>query len=345
MLYLLIFSIKKSIYASVILNDVYIVPKHIILSIFRIGVCPLRVLNKTTAALSIGIGHCVWHGSEYLVRHVRLSKEREAVSYSVLSTYPITRDIVYRAVGMTVLAAGAVCIPILPIQMIAIPIIVGSLYGTLNNQFTVRECPEYYTMGHNFDSVYLRRHAVRTNNLIVKPFITGCYGTTSYTKIAGAILGGMSIYAPEMIPITMTVSVIGATVLTILVIAHIFSNMKKNNIVKNIEQYTQLIDMEFNEEVKNMTWDELEKVRTEHIERKRHMLVDDKEGLDLFNQNLLRLEKSISASTLAIGMPKRLPMKYMIGWSANSSRNLIGYLSIVAGALALTVTAVFLKIY
>lgn len=131
-----------SINASTCLKNICIVSKHIILSIAKAAFYVARAVNEVVSAASIGIGFLTWHGGERLVRLINGS------SHTVLSNNQQIRDIVYHSIGLTILAAATVFIPVGPIQMLALPIIIGSIYGTINNQFTVRECPEYYTMGH-----------------------------------------------------------------------------------------------------------------------------------------------------------------------------------------------------
>lgn len=72
-------------------------------------------------AVPIGVGYLTWHAGERLVRLVTKSP------YTVLSNDRQFRHIVYGSIGLTLLAAGAVFIPISPIQMVALPIIMGSI--------------------------------------------------------------------------------------------------------------------------------------------------------------------------------------------------------------------------
>jgi len=152
-----------SINASTCLKSICTVPKHIIFSIFKPAFYVGRSVTGIASAASIGVGFLTWHAGEKVVHLIAGS------SPTVLSNNLITRNKVYHLLGLTLLAAGAVFIPVAPIQMIALPIILGSIYGTLNNQFTVRECPEYYTMDHNHAAAVVHFEQ-KYQELICRPF-------------------------------------------------------------------------------------------------------------------------------------------------------------------------------
>lgn len=336
----------QPINATTVLKNIYIIPKHIFLSAFQIVLCIARVANKTVSALSIGVGFLAWHGGEWLVRNVKTCcthGTNSEIQASILSDYPQVRDIVYRSIGMTLIAAGVVFIPILPIQLIALPIIMGSIYGTINNQFTIRECPEYYTMGHHYDGTHLRDHAVKTNNLIIKPIVTGCYATTMVTKIAGVVLAvvGALPYTPMALPITVASGVVGAVVLISLVTGHIFATMKKNKIQAHIEEYAKLIGVNLTDEDKENSWHNFKITHEKDINAKRMQLQKDANELKTFNERIQSLDEYITSNILR----EELPIKYITGWAANNTRNLTGYIFAGGGTLVLAVATVFLRIY
>lgn len=326
-----------SINASTCLKNICIVPKHIIFSIFKAAFYVARTVNKVASAASIGIGFLVWHGGERLVRLITGSPN------TVLSNDPRIRDIVYHSLGITLLAAATVFIPVAPIQMIALPIIIGSIYGTINNQFTVRECPEYYTMGHYYDGTDLKGHAIKTNNVLIKPIVTGCYATTMVTKLAGIILAGVGTipYTAAVLPIPFAGAMIAGVCAISLVAAHIFSTMKRNSIQNNLNAYSRLVGVEWNEANRARTWDELATERNERIEQRRRELAADQQELERFNQQLQKLTEEIESNILS----PDLPVKYIAGWQANNTRNGIGYLFAGGGTLAIAVSTVFLRIF
>ncbi|KAF3361936.1 hypothetical protein PHSC3_001494 [Chlamydiales bacterium STE3] len=326
-----------AINASTCLKNICVVPKHIIFSIFKTAFYIARAVNGIASAASIGVGFLTWHTGEKLVRLITGSP------HTVLSNNPQIRNIVYHSLGLTLLAAGSLFIPITHIQMIALPIILGSLYGTLNNQFTVRECPEYYTMGHHYDGTDLKGHAIKSNNLLIKPIVTGCYATTMVTKLAGIILSAVGTipYTAAILPVPLAGALIAGTCAVALVTAHIFSTVKKNSIQKNLNEYAALIGIEWHEANRNKSWADLAELRTERIKQKRHELASNAQELEAFNRRLDKLTEAIESNILNDNMP----VKYIVGWQANNTRNSVGYLFAGGGALAIAVTAIFLRIF
>lgn len=326
-----------SINASTCLKNICVIPIHIILSIFKSAFLVLSAVNKIATAASIGVGFITWHGGEKLVRLIN------GYSKTILSNHPQIRDIVYHAIGLTLLAATAVFIPVAPIQMLALPIILGSIYGTINNQFTVRECPEYYTMGHYFDGTDLRGHAVKTNNVLIKPIVTGCYATTMITKFAGVALSAVGTipYTSALLPVPYAGAMTAGVCLISLVAAHVFSTLKKNSIQKNLNAYAALIGIEWNEANRNRKWNDLAEMRHECIEKKRHELASNAQELERFNKILQELTNGIESNIL----DPELPVKYIVGWQANNTRNGIGYLFAGGGTLAIGISTIFLRIF
>ncbi len=329
---------RGSINASTCLINILTIPKHIILSIFETAFCVAKTVNKVASAVSIEVGYLAWHGGEKLVRVITGTTD------SVLSDSSNIRDIVYHAIGMTLLAATLAFIPVPPIQLIALPIILGSIYGTLNNQFTVRECPEYYTMGHYYDGTELRGHAIKSNNLFIKPIVTGTYATTIITKFAGVILSaaGTLPYTSQILSVSLAGALIAGTCVIALLAAHVFSTLKKNAIQKNLDAYATLLKFEWNDENRNKTWwGELSEMRNKQIETIRSELESKPDELEQFNTKLEELTSAIESNILS----SDLPVKYIVGWQANNTRNLTGYVFAGGGAVLLSVSAVFIRIF
>lgn len=325
---------RGSINASKCLKNICVIPKHIIASIFKSALYCARAAHGIVSAASIGVGFFTWHAGERIVRLITKSP------HTVLSNFPKTRNIVYDSLGITLLAAASIFIPIASIQMIALPIIIGSIYGTVNNQFTIRECPEYYTMGHYSDGTNLHGHAIKSNNLLIKPIVTGCYATTMVTKIAGVILAAVGTlpYTAAVLPVPLAGIMIAGVCAISLVVAHLFSSIIKKSIQEDLNAYARLIGIEWSEDNRSKTWHDLEKMRNERIEKKRSEL----SGMELqfFNRDLARLTQAIESNNYF-----RMPVKYLIGWHANSGRNAVGYIFAGVGTLAIVVSTIFLRIF
>lgn len=324
----------RSINASIcLLNIVKILLYVLASSAAGIFLNIVMIPKQLVYATSIGTGFLTWHAGEKVVSLIRGSCD------TVLSNKDKTRDIVYNSLGLTVLAAGAVFIPWAPIQMIALPIILGSIYGAINNQFTVRQCPEYYTMDHNYDGTNLRRHAIKSNNVLIKPIVTGCYATTTVTQVAGLVfaLVGTLPYTQAMLPVSLVATMIAGTCVIALIAAHIFSTIKKKILEKKLNQYAQLIGIQWNEVDKNQSWQELMAVRLDCIIAKQNPLASDFDQL----RRVTRLEQAIQKDIL----DPKVPVKYSVGWHANHARNQVGYLFAGGGTLAIAVTGVFLRIF
>lgn len=327
----------QSISISACLINVCMIPQSMISSIFKIGFYILRTADEVLSLAATGVGLLAWHAGEKIDSLITASSD------TILSNKPHIRKIVYHAIGLTLLAGAALFIPIAPVQMVALPIILGSIYGTLNNQFTVRECPEYYTMGHYYDGTDLRGHAIKSNNLLIKPIVTGCYATTIVTKFAGIILAAVGTipYTRATLSVHLAGKMVAGVCDLAFIVAHIFSTLKKYFLQEMLNDYAALIGIEWNEANRNTTWANLEKIRTRHIERKRAQLAYNPSELELFNRKLNQLTKAIESNILDTAMP----VKYIVGWQANNIRNSVGYLFAGGGTLAIAVTTIFLRIH
>jgi hypothetical protein len=300
------------------------IPKHMVFSLFKASICALRTIDAVIYSAPIAVGFLTWHAGEKIVCCMTKSPT------TVLSNKNEIRDIVYESIGSTLLAAGAVFVPVAAIQMFAIPIIFGSIYGTLNNQFTVRICPEYYTMGHHYDGTDLKDHAIKSNNVLIKPIVTGCYASVGATKLAGLILSaaGTIPYSKVAISVPWLRKMVAITCAISLVVAHIFSTIKKRSIEKSLENYAKIVGFTWTEEDKNLTWEKLN-------EQKRGLIEKQSLGKEYYET-----KNFIEAEILS----PNLPVKYIAGWQANSTRNSIGYLFAGVGSLAIAVSMVYLRI-
>lgn len=321
----------KKITITTCLKNIYKVPLEVIRQLFSAILWPFSFVQDTVEGLSKGAGLLLWHSGEWIVRKVRtvLNIPNPIGSYTLLSDRKDIRDIVYKSLGITLLAGIALCIPILPVQLVALPILLGSLYGSIDNQFTIRTCPEYYTMGHYYDGKEFKGHAVKTNSLWIKPIITGCYATTMVTKIAGVVLAiaGVVPFTAAVLPVTIAAAGIGIVLVTSLVAGHIFARMKETKIQSSIEQYAKLCGIEkLSEEQKDMTWDNF---------FREHGLMGRGNS-----DERLRLTKYITGEVLM----NDLPIRYIAGWASNNARNSVGYLSAGVGTVALSIAAVALRI-
>jgi hypothetical protein len=222
------------------------------------------------------------------------------------------------------MSGAALLIPVTAIQLFALPILLGSIYGTLNNQFTVRECPEYYTMGHYYDGKSLDGHAIQTNNLLIKPIVTGCYATTMVTKYAGMILStiGTLPYAARSLAVPIAAAMIGTSCVVALVAAHVIATLKKRAVQKAFDDFARLKGIEWNETNLENYWKDIKPSQEE-----------------LKNEELRKVSEYIESQIY-----RPMPMKYIMGWQVNNMRNTIGYLAAGLGTLAVGVTTVFLRL-
>ena len=336
---------KGSINAAACVKNIVVIPLHMIAASIKAAYHAVRSTERAIEFVSTGLGLCACHAGEKIVHSMIGLKN------TVLSNYDGTRIIVYQSLGWTLLAAGAVFIPVAAVQICALPIIMGSIYGAINNQFTVRECPEYYTMGHYYDGTKLRGHAIRSNNLWIKPIITGLYATTTLTKWLGLILAaaGTLPYAAATLPVSLAAAMIGCMCIVALVASHLFAASKKRSIQKDLRDYAQLIDMEWNKVRYNSSWSALKDLRQAHINQKRIALQPYPTEIALFDERLKALEDTISSNIpsayLNIYVPSNISLKDMAKWQANNARNTTGYICAGGGALIITVTSVFLRIF
>jgi hypothetical protein len=220
----------------------------VVSTIMRVALIPISLIPDA-------LGLILWHSGESIVNLANKS------SISVLNNSSAIRsELVYTPLGMTALAAVAVFIPIPAIQLIALPIVFGSIYGIINNQFTIRECPEYYTIDHSYRGQALDMHAIKTNNHIIKPIITGCYATTLVTSIAGVVLSmvGVLPYATLTLPVSIAATAIGAACLIGLVTGHIFANMAKSYTRKTLDEYGKHIGLEWSKANREATFNKLQ---------------------------------------------------------------------------------------
>lgn len=315
------------------LKNIAMTPVYLVISVFAIALTPLIIANKILNLVSGTVGLLVWHGGERLVRCFN------GAPHTVLSNNPETRAIVYESIGVTLLAAAALLIPIPVVQLIALPILLGSLYGFINNQFTVRECPEYYTMGHYYDGKSLKGHAVKTNNLLLKPFVTGCYATTMVTKIAGILLGAAGVipYTRAILPVPYAAAMIAVVTVVSLVASHVLSYLAKRSIQQKLEAYVALIGMKWTDENRKKTWQELGSEREACIEKKRQELQSKPEELADFNEKLEGLDAKFRE--------EEVPVEYIPGWTASGVRNGVGYFFAGGGTIVVVIATIFLRIF
>jgi len=327
---------RGAIDASTCLVNICLVPKHLIVAIFQTLVFTVRVADKLVNIPATAIGFLMWHGGERLVRVI------SGEPHTVLSNNKEVRDIVYSSLGLAILSAGVLMIPIASIQMLALPVILGAVYGAINNQFTVRECPEYYTMGHYYDGEDLKGHAVKTNHTLVKPIVTGCYATTGITKIAGVALmaAGTLPFTAAVLPLSYAAAMVGGVVLLALVVAHVVSMMFKNMFQNALDEYARLLEIQWADDDYNMTWQDLAEKRAHHTKIMCDKLSENQKDLDRFLQRIEELTETIELNML----DPNLPMKYIKGWQANNVRNSIGYLFAGGGAFIATVASIFLRL-
>lgn len=330
---------KGEINARTCLINIALIPVRVCVLIGYLLINIAKSINGIASAISGGVGFLVWHAGEAIVNRIKGTEN------IVLSSDLQIRNIVYHAIGVTLLAGVLALIPCPPVQMVALPIILGSIYGAINNQFTVRECPEYYTMGHYYDGTSLRGHAIKTNNKFIKPIVTGCYATTMITKIAGVVLAAAATipFTAAILPVSIAAALIGGLFALTILVAHICASAAKNKIQKTLNEYGKLINLEWNDENRNKTWGALYELRKEKIEAKKQELAEDAQKLEEFKKELIKLERVIdNHSRISNG---DVPIKYLTGWHANNTRNSIGYFMGGGGAAAIVIATIVLRFF
>ena len=151
---------------------------------------------------------------------------------------------------------------------------------------------------------------------------------------------GTAPYTSTILPVPLVGALIGGACIVALVVAHIFSNMKKNSIQQDLNDYATHIGIEWNEVNYNTKWTDLKNLRDQHIEQKRRELASNNQALFFFNKRLEELTKAIEPNIFA-----DVPVKYIVGWQANNTRNSVGYLFAGVGIVTITVTSIFLRIF
>lgn len=300
-------------------------PSDLFKAITYLALSTLRISFKIIDGVSTGIGTLTWHGAEFCVRKIT-GKNGDKTILSDRRTY---RNTVYNAIGITCLTAGLAFVPVYGIRIAALPVALGSLYGLLNNQFTTRECPEYYTMGHKYDGKHTRNHAVKTFNPTVKSIVTGCYATTMVTKIAALILvaAGTLPFTSGVVPVHYMVAMIGTPLILGLIGAHFVSRWRKKKAVEfeaNIRKLAQLCNYTILEEAPVA-------IPFVHL----------RDECDMSQVEQRELWRKISNHRLL--MPE-VPLRYQKGWEANNTRNTVGYATAGIGTLGVLITTICLRI-
>ncbi len=348
----------KKISFSTSLKNIYVIPVHVIIHSINLAIItPIILALRVVAAVQKTVGFLAWHTGEFLVRQVKsIFNKSPDNKFSVLSHKIEYRNYVYNSIGITLLAASALCINILPIQLLALPILAGSLYGTINNLFTVKKCPEYYTMGHPYEGKSLRNHAIKTNSMFIKPFVTGCYATTFVSKAAAIFIAaaGALPFTAAVLPITYAAAMIGTLSVISIIAGGIFSKIKERNIQKNIEEYAELIGVKITDEDLERTWEEFKAYHYEVSNQKLHSIVDETERFN-FTNKLVDIDTYITKYSTALpnvdfsGNPINknqplLPLKYIAPWHSNATRNGTGYVVMRLGAIISIAATVALRI-
>jgi hypothetical protein len=340
-------SLTGGLKVTPLLSNFLVIPYQLLASTLKIAVFSLSLVNEITQIAKSTVGLLAWHSCEKPLHHLKSWFIRTLLKdpASVLSRKFNYRHIVYNSLGATLLAAGAIFISIPLIQFTALPIIFGSLYGTLNNQFTVRKCPEYYTMGHYFDGDLLRGHAIETNNLLIKPIITGCYATTMVTQIAGVILAAAATlpYATATMPFALAKGITALSVCVSLVTAHIFSRYKELKLKNSLQQFFKLQNIDLTEQLLSETWQSAV-VKLDLYQRLREHRERAESGLQHHEDKALYEQLQQHFNYISNSNYSDVPLKFLTGWEANNQRNTCGYIVAGIGTLALTLTTVAVRV-
>ncbi len=244
-----------TIHASTCLKNICMIPIQRIALVVQGVLHILRAAGKAISTAAIGIGFSAWHIGERFARLLNGSP------HTVLSNRADTRDTVHHSLGLTLLAGIAVFIPFAPVQIAALPIIMGSICGTINNVFAVHQCPEYHTINYRYNGPNFDGHAIKTSNCLIKPIITGCYQTTRVTRIITLFFTAVATipYTAAPLPLSCARTIVVGVSLASLVAARISSFMAKNLIQTAFDSYCSLNKISPTEDDLKKTFDEFAK--------------------------------------------------------------------------------------
>lgn len=330
---------------SVIILNLIDIPLHVGLSVVSMACsvanCALQIIEQITQ----GIGLALWHIGEFLTNQFNqwnVSSETPK-NYSVLSQTRANRKIVYQSLGYSASALAACFIPIPGIQLLALPIIAGSIYGTLNNVITNKRCPQYYTMGHYYAGDNLEGHATQTNHCIVKPIVTGCYATVGLSKIVAVAFAAIAMapffgaaltvgMAATMIAVVSIVSICASQAIGFFVQSQMDKSFQKLIEISGLNERADIInEMRYEDFIINARNALTTKLDTiaEEDEKQEHMRQ--------FEAYKRHVENFVMEN-------KHIPIKHLSNWQANALTNLSGYLTMGIGSIAIMVSTIALRI-
>lgn len=242
---------------------------------------------------AIMVGLLVWHTVE--------SRTVTNEPKSILSHRCLHRRVVYNALGHVVLAmmmSSCACM-----AAYVYPVLVGALYGILNNLFTVNDCLEYYTLGHIYcdnSEDKFESHAVKTHNPLIQALVTGCYGSVALSKYTG--LAAWVFFRVERLP---PLSVTLLCVLCALNVSHCVAVITKWHIQTLFDAYARISECQLSND--NLLSDS-------------PLSIVHPKGC---NPELDKVAVRIDAYIYHDAIPLRL----VKGWAANAMRNRFGYCS------------------
>lgn len=351
----------KKISFSTSLKNIYSIPTFMIAYSINIAIIiPINLAYKVIEAVQTAAGFIAWHTGEFLVRQVKsIFNKSSENKFSVLSHNNDHRKTVYNSLGITLLAGAALFVNILPVQLAALPILAGSLYGTINNLFTVKKCPEYFNLKYKFNGERLENHAIKTNNILIKSFVTGCYSTASLAKVAAIFIAaaGAAPFTAAIIPISYVASMIGAISVISFVASSIFSKIAERNIQKNIQEYAKLIGAEITEQDLEKNWYVFKYLHEKEMkqtlaniknEEKKQQLLRRLKYIDNYIQKystaLPTGQFGDRMTLIDLGGQTRMPLKYLAPWHSTAVRNGTGFVVMSTGAIIATAATVALRI-
>lgn len=96
---------------------------------------------------------------------------------------------IYTALAATGTAAIGLCIGRPEsVKIAALTVLTGVSYGITNDMIACRDCIEYFTVGHVYDGLHLRRRPLLTLNPTLNALVWGMLATWHVSTIAGCAL-------------------------------------------------------------------------------------------------------------------------------------------------------------
>ncbi|MCH9612089.1 MAG: hypothetical protein S4CHLAM102_05720 [Chlamydiia bacterium] len=281
-------------------------------------IATLELGKELLNSLCTATGLMVWYGGEWVVNQIT------GDTFSVLSNNPILRDKIFCGIGETLLAAGALMIPVAAIQLFALPIIAHAIFDTVHYVLNMRECPEFNICKLEYEGANTGNRLFQTNDLMMAP-VAGCYlaSGSRVHEIALSLLGTLS-YTATTLPVPVATGMFAVVGIVGLVAGEIFAQRQKSSVEEGLQDYAAHVGFDWTEARWDMTWTELQEDIRPLVEEKSDPLTQLPEAVEAFKTELGRLGSKITGNsfsrTVITDYCGPLPMRYFVGWHTNLMR-------------------------